>query len=272
MSSYPAHPPDFRDAAVAASEAALDELARRDPSLRQDPLRAGVSLCLRAPGGGEAVRRRLKWDVVLRLVLGFAGLLGGALLAGYAERSSKVAPSAVPRGPWLAVGVGCSVVGMVSLLGAVGATRRRVRRHVRGRLTLHQAGDAVVEVEPTETFSKMKAVSEDLGLLLLYPDRRCLVVEGLTHRYLVHARDVVAVREVPGSTTVGAGILYSAGGQPLDITLGHQSLWVELKRQTIGSGRDRVLEKIVKTLAPDGPPLPLGNALGTLYARGGGQS
>jgi hypothetical protein len=98
-----------------------------------------------------------------------------------------------------------------------------------------------------------------------------VVIEGLTHRYLIHARDVLVLRAVPGATTTGLGVCYQAGGQPLDITLGHQSLWVELKRQTIGAGRDGVLERVLKTLAPDELPSPPGHPPGHLYARGPGR-
>ena len=240
---------DFRDAPVAASELAVADAARANPSLASDPLRAGMSLCLRAPGDGQSVRRRLKWDVLARAVLGLGGLVGGAVLGVMHENHRDVFGFKVSGGVWLAVAVCCSLGGIFMLISAAGAARRKVRRHVAQRIRL-DGRPPIVELEETRTFSKMKAVTEDLGVVLMYPEQRCVVIEGVTHRYLIYAEDVVEVRPVPGPTTAGLGIHYLAAGEPLDITLTYQTVWMELKRQTIGARRNPMLEQIAATLQP----------------------
>jgi hypothetical protein len=147
----------------------------------------------------------------------------------------------------------CSVGGIGMMLTAAGAARRKVRRHVARRLQL-DGRHPIVELEDTTTFSKMKAVTEDLGVALAYPEQRCVVIEGISHRYLIYADDVTLLREVPGPTASGLGIQYLAAGERLDLTLTYQTVWAELKRQTIGARRNTVLEQIAAALRPLGVP------------------
>lgn len=255
--------PDFREQAVFVSEAALRELAASNPAAGE-PTQAGVSLCVRAPGDGQAVRRREKVSVILRLIFGFGGVAAGAILAAATSEKRGPPPLGLSRGRWLAVAMVCSLGGIGIMLDSAGAQRRRTRRHISSRLKLDGLKPPVVEVEETATYSKMKAVSEDVGLLLTYPETRCVVIEGLTHRYVIYANDVLLVRPVQGSTTIGLGIQYLVGSgkrAALDITLHRQSLWVELKKQTIGSQGDRVMDQVAEVLRPQAMPAPQPAAL-----------
>ena len=231
---------------------ALRELAAANPAAADDPTAAGLSLCVRAPGDGEAVRRRERVSVIFRLVVGFAGLLAGAVCGKVSTAAKDGSPPlGLGENAWLAVGGVGSVGGILLMLQAPHAQRRRARRHIDRRLRLDGLKPPVVEVEETATFSTMKAVSEDVGLLLLYPPQRCVVVEGLTHRYVIYADDVLWARPVHGASNVGLGIQYMVGGGvrlPLDITIYQQSVWVELKRQTVGSGRSRLMEEVLAIL------------------------
>jgi hypothetical protein len=247
---------DFRDQSVHASDLALREVAASNPAAANEPTLAGVSLCVRAPGDGQAVRRREKVGVILRLIFGFGGVLAGAVLASMSSEKRGPPPLGLGKGRWLAVGMVCSVGGIALMLDTPGSQRRRTRRHISSRLRLDGLKPPVVEVEDTATYSKMKAVSEDVGLLLMYPESRCVVIEGLTHRYVIYANDVLQVRPVQGATTTGLGIQYLVGGgrrAVLDITLHRQSLWVELKKQTIGSQRDAVMDQVAGLLGPQAP-------------------
>ena len=232
---------------------ALRELAASNPAAANEPTLAGVSLCVRAPGDGQAVRRREKVGVILRLIFGFGGLLAGAVLASLSSEKRGPPPLGLGKGVVLGAGVACSLGGIGLMLDTPGSQRRRTRRHISRRLRLDGLRPPVVEVEETATFSKMKAVSEDVGLLLTYPETRCVVIEGLTHRYVIYAADVLQARPVQGSTTTGLGIQYLVGGgrrAMLDVTLHRQSLWVELKKQTVGSTRDVVMEQVAALLQP----------------------
>jgi hypothetical protein len=210
------------------------------------------------------VRRRQKVSGFLRLIFGFGGVLSGAILASVSSRYRASPPLGLSHGVWLGIGMACSLSGIGIMLDAAASMRRRTRAHIRQRLKIEGVKAPVVEVEETATYSKMKAVSEDLGLLLMYPETRCVVIEGLTHRYVIYANDVLLVRPVQGATTIGLGIQYLVGSGkrvPLDITLHRQSLWVELKKQTIGSQDDAVMERVAQVLRPQGPPMPQPAAL-----------
>jgi hypothetical protein len=100
----------------------------------------------------------------------------------------------------------------------------------------------------------MKTVTEDLAVVLMYPEQRCLVIEGVTHRYIIYAEDAIEVRTVVGGTSGGLAIHYLAAGQPLDITLTYQTVWMELKRQTVGARRNSILEQVAATLQPPAQP------------------
>jgi hypothetical protein len=175
--------------------------------------------------------------------------VAGAVLGLMHEKRPDVFGFRMSGGSWLVVAMCCSLVGLYMMLSASGAARRKVRRHVAQRVRL-DGRPPIVELEETRTFSKMKAVTEDLGVVLMYPEQRCVVIEGVTHRYLIYAEDVVEVRPVAGPTSSGFGIHYLAAGEPLDITLTYQTVWMELKRQTVGAGRNPILEQIAATLQP----------------------
>jgi hypothetical protein len=241
---------DFRGPVAAASAALFDKLANKDPSLRRDPAHAGVSLCLPAEGDGEAARRRYKVVIILRLILGFAGIGLSLAVLRLTDKTSGPLRGYVTQNQALAIATACSLGGIFILISSGAAQRRFVMRRVGPRLGREFAGTRlpVFEIEDTTTFpTKMKAVTEDMGVLLLHPQRRCVIVEGLTHRYIIHAADVIQMRDIFGPNSVGLGILYRAAGVPLDITLRRISALVELKRKLTGSGKDWVTDRIART-------------------------
>lgn len=234
---------DFRQAAVAASEAILAQQGVT-PGGPADPVEAGVSYCIPAEGDGRAALRTLKWRVIVGLALGMAGLAGGAFLAVRAEKN----PDASTR--LLTLGTVCSASGMLLLFYGATVQRRLVRKVARDRITVPREGASkplVVSIEDGRTYEKMKAVPEDVGAVILHPGSHCVQIEGLTHRYMIYADDVdeMTVKKTPNSQALV--LRYRVGKASLHLALFYNGLGAELKRQTVG-GRNRGLEQIRATL------------------------
>ena len=249
VATQPSAKKDFRDAAVAASERVLAELARAQPAVMRDPFAAGMSLCLRVPGEGDDVRRQVKRRVVLCLILGGLGVLLGAGFAKLSESGRSRGVLGMSEHAVLAVAGLCSGTGFVLMIHGVRYGRRRARRAIAARLDIQSGTQAIdVEVEDASTYTVMKAVTEDLGVLLMYPAQQCVVIEGVTHRYLIYAADVTQLREVPGPYTTAVGIAYLAAGEPLDVTLKQQGVWAELRARMTPWSRNQLLKRIVAAL------------------------
>lgn len=226
MSTAEARGGDFRDAAVVAS---VDALAAC-PSV--DPMNAGSSYCLPA---GEDKRFALRGFALSRLrraALGTCGLLSAAALAWAADGN-----------PWgnRAEDVlnGVSVVvfagGVLVLLSAVLSKRRFLREHLGDRYDALVAIDSpfkayAVGIEDRATFSRTKLAPDDLSVVVVDADRQTLVIEGLSHRYLIQAHDILTMRKIAASSW-GLEIVYRCGSTPLAIVLTYEHGMRELIRR-----------------------------------------
>jgi hypothetical protein len=222
---------DFRDSAAEASRAALARLRC------SDPLAAGISLCLEAEGDGRATLRRLRRLTLVRLIAGFILMLVGAVIL-YAADVRKV-PWLNEKEEWLIPAAAAGVLGFLAIMSGPFLQRRFVMRHIRDRLAESDLGDsglppAGVEVEDSRTFQQPKVLPEDLARVLFDPDQRRLVIEGIVYRYVIYASDVIQMRAVKSSASLGLQIVYTAAGVPLGLTLIHDSLLSYLRRATIG--------------------------------------
>jgi hypothetical protein len=76
-----------------------------------------------------------------------------------------------------------------------------------------------VGVEDARTYRKRKMVIEDQGVCLLDPERRRVLLEGCAYRYVMCAKDVMAISPVSGYALSGARIRCRMSGQTLDVVL-----------------------------------------------------
>ena len=73
-------------------------------------------------------------------------------------------------------------------------------------------------LEDTATFDRPKVIPEDVGFMLLHPEQRCVQIEGLHCRYLIHADDVNLIL-MPPTKTRAVQITYHIGDVPLSLTI-----------------------------------------------------
>jgi hypothetical protein len=236
---------DFREAAVLESL----RLWEANPGRSAEDL--GISLVLPADESGPAWLRHIGRMTVVRLVLGIAGLLIGALLAAVSGAISQ--SIGVPSGMVIALAAPFSIGGIVILAANVIFARRTVRRGVGQRYLAVERHSTLrrplcVGVEDSRTFSKMKIAPEDMAWIAFDSASRRLLLEGLIFRYLIQAADVVSVEQVVGGASTGVQVVFRVGTAVVGITLQYDSVWNEFKKQTIGGGRDPLLQPIREAL------------------------
>jgi hypothetical protein len=235
---------DFRQAAVEESLRIIEA----NPGRPIDDL--GVSLVLPADVEGPARLRHIGRMTLLRLVLGLVGLALGALLAACEDRLNR--ELLVPQWLTIAVASVCSLGGMALLFASVFCVRWSVRRHLGERYEAvwrmsNLRAPLCVGVEDARTFTSMKLAPEDFAYIAFDAASRRLILEGLTFRYVILAKDVLSVSQASGATTTGVQIVFRVARVMIGITLQYDSVWNELKKQTIGRGQDPLIKPIQQT-------------------------
>jgi hypothetical protein len=76
-----------------------------------------------------------------------------------------------------------------------------------------------VGLEDGETHKKLKLVIEDEGVCLLDSEKRRLLIEGCSHRYVIYAGDVRSLEPVSGYAKSGVLLDCTVAGQDLKIML-----------------------------------------------------
>jgi hypothetical protein len=236
---------DFRQAAVEESQ----RLVRESGGLA--PQRLGVSLCLPIENPATDTMRRAKWGVILRAVAGILGLIAGGVLAAAYEKLAIVRQW--PPELIMSLAAALMAVGLLLMLSNPLLVRRLVQRSLGERYddALVPGGTLrpkVVGVEDSTTFHNVKAIPEDLSCAFFDEAGGLLRIEGILYRYFIRAADVILVEEVRGVTATGVRIVFRIGRATLAITLQHESLLHELRRQTIGAKHDPLWAPISRTL------------------------
>ena len=253
MSRTSAPKGDFRDTAVAASNAILSRW-RQDSgaSVDADPVESGLSYCVKADTDGRSVMRRLKRKTLAALILAF-GLIISAIFPLRADSLAKKRGTPYNETALVTLGA-CSVLGgMAALFYGVTVHGRLVRRVARDRISVEREGASrpvVITIEDGLTFEKAKAVPEDIGAVILHPASRCVQIEGVTHRYMIYADDVLEAECRKTPTNRALVIEYAIGSSSLRIALFDYRLSSEFKRQLIG-GRNRLFDRILAVLETD---------------------
>jgi hypothetical protein len=191
---------------------------------------------------------------LLRLVLGIAGLALGALLAALENVLSDrlLIPPPLRPGLVMTVAACCTFGGIGLLLASAFCVRRSVRRYLGERYEAVQRMSNLRQplcagVEDARTFTTMKIAPEDFAYIGFDAANRRVILEGVTFRYVIHAHDVLSVGQATGAATTGVQIVFRVARVIVGITLQYDSVWNELKKQTIGFGVDPLLKPIRQT-------------------------
>jgi hypothetical protein len=258
----PPAPADFRDGAVAASRALLD--TRKAPDVRT----VAHSLCLPAAEDGRRALKVMNWrKVVIQGVLfvGWVGfLLFGLAGGGMKDAQGKMTPLGETM---LFVGViGFGVLIVLNLIAMLGGDRiwkpllaGRLRRQP-GSLLEQGAGleSAVVRVEDARTYHKQKVSGEDLGIALFDRANRRVLLDGLSHRYVIRGEDVTSFWPVQAGEVISIRLDYRVGDTTLPLVLATTNPYVHLLWGLL-SAREvrRVIGRYTETLRCEpslGPP------------------
>jgi hypothetical protein len=206
---------DFRQAAVEASASALRDRGHREDA---DPLQVGVSYCLPAPTNVRMLRTLIKAYVLIGL-FSFLALFAIAGVMIFAGERWFGKDSSLP----LAIGLPCGFVGWVMMFALQYGERALAKRALRKRLPEIWADPTqrprIVRLENARTYNRPKIIADDFAGLLFHRESQCVQMEGLMHRYLIYAGDVVALHIVRAGFNEAVTVSYRAGGVQLDLTL-----------------------------------------------------
>ena len=222
MGGLPGGRGDFRGDAIAESLALLGQSA---------PEEIGISCCVPRGADGSSVRRRVKIVTVLSLVLliagvGFGGVVGFLMREHWMEENM----------PFLVFALACSVAGISMGLVPTVWERRVVRRFLREHVgdVWSDPGRRPIQVslEEAQTYGRPKILAEDIGVLMCHPEATCVVLEGVSCKYVIYGKDVVSLRLHDNSKTVL--VKYRIGQTALDVAIVPRSVGAEIKRQAQG--------------------------------------
>ena len=217
--------PDFRESAVKISTALLSGSARV-----LNPADLNRSLCLRADSN-PAAKLRSAARIELKLIVAAAVLMvGGAMIAAVSEapRNEAQRMSAKANPVMVVVGgtmFGIGLTGFVVALVAGTALRKQTLMRTLCRRTgavfgpEAQGATMVARIENAQTFHLMKSAPEDIGVCLFDQPRRRLLIEGISHRYVICGSDVTKLALLNSAQTTTLHLNYRVGDGELTLAL-----------------------------------------------------
>lgn len=237
---------DFRAEAIQASQ----RFCRAGTDA--DLLTIGRSLCIPVPGATKNDLFRPGLISLTALIIGFAGLIGGALLATGAQDGSGTATG--PDTARLTIAALCSIGGIATFFVGIFLASRWVWKTLDTRIDtlMHRPWTIPprrVNLEDARTFQKIKLRPEDMGIAFFDTERRRILIEGIRCRYVVLADDIEDFETVKAPGSVGSILAVNIDGAVLRIVLQQDSnLRFELRRQTIGGGTHPLHRDLEETL------------------------
>ncbi|MCX5662349.1 MAG: hypothetical protein NTW19_21935 [Planctomycetota bacterium] len=243
---------DFRDAAVAASEQRLATIEAERGREFPDPALAGISYCLPAGGDASSVVKTLRLIIAARLILCVITLPGLLLIVNlYAMSDSK--PTLDAQTVWL-LALAYVVCSFGLILSSFGATRSLIARHIRGRMAaaglapLDRALSAELE-EPGRIWS-FGMMADDRGYIVFHKQERRVQIEGLTHRYMIRAEDVVKVIDSGRSRRDWIRVRYTVANGELTLILRPDNLTAALGKASRYSPPHPIHRRLAECLLP----------------------
>jgi hypothetical protein len=208
---------------VAASFDLLDEQERAEPWL------VDASSCLPVEGADRRQVRSNAWGrlklQLLAIVIFFASLGLAAWGASLEDNAGKPTPAGMVL-MWVG-GIAAILDGILMLWTAFAADslqkrilrRRLIRRpgsflEVTGGLKTR-----LLRLENANTYHVAKTTPEDLCVCAFDPTHKRLLMEGITHRYVIRGDDVTSLWPLQSGPTISLQLAYRIGEEPLTVVL-----------------------------------------------------
>ncbi len=110
---------------------------------------------------------------------------------------------------------------------------------------------ANVGIENWETRERIKMIPEDEGICVLDAERRRLLIEGCSYRYIVYARDVYSLTPASGYAMSGVRMTCRMAGEKIDVILkvrGHGPIASLVQTFSPQTGATKLSKRITQTL------------------------
>jgi hypothetical protein len=232
---------DFRSHAVAESEA-LQRILPTGVSMEK----SGISYCLVRQPCFTRLRAPIKVTAVACGVLGLSGV-AAALIIGLSKSDMLAGNVSL-----LAMTICCFFGGILFLLVPTYVERWIVHHH----LSQHdddyetESGAKGIHIclEYAPTYSSIKLLAEDVGLIYFYPEDHYVKIDGLSYEYVVRSNNVVDLSLHSDCKSVL--LSYRVGEELLELAIAPRGVLPELMRQTVGSSRSLFL-KMQAALKPN---------------------
>ena len=228
MTPIDSDPADFRSQAVAASEA-LQRTLPRGVSLEKSQ----ISYCLVRQPCLTRLRAPIKVTAVACGVLGLSGVTAGGII-GLLKRDMLADNASL-----FAITICCFFGGILLMLLPTYVERWIVRHHLSQPDDDYDSGAESkgihISLEYALTYSSIKLLAEDVGLIYFHPEDHYVKIDGLSYEYVVQSKDVVDL----SLHSDGKSVLlsYRVGEELLELAIAPRGVLPELKRQTVGSSR-----------------------------------
>lgn len=218
---------DFRQRAAAESKALLSALP-----IGSSPEKCGVSYCIVREPDLSRLRTPIKIVTVTSPILSLLGAVTITVVFPHVHVTMTTALAA------------CCTVSLLMFL-PVFFERAIVYWH----LSKRHADGIHVALEYAPTYSPLKILAEDVGLLYVNREAHYVKISGLSYDYIIHSRDVSVLALHRNGKNIY--LSYRVGGEQLDFVVLPRSVLAEFKRVTVG-GTGILFEKLRDALSQKG--------------------
>ena len=196
------------------------------------------------------------WRKLTVHILFFLGAFG-SLMAGLAGSQLKD-----PLGKVTPLGRDLEIFGLIGffsfdvlfLVFALGGDRiwkpflaHRLRGHADSLLNEAEGlRSRVLRVEDARTYHRQKVAGEDLVIALLDPENRRIMLEGLSHRYVIRGEDVTCFWPLQAHSVISIRIDYMIADEKLALVLATTNPWFHFFH---GAFAEATVKRLVTSLS-----------------------
>lgn len=216
---------DFRDAAVAES----DRIFAAYGPAAAGAIEASMCLATSEPNAIAWLKRVARLELycafafIASLAVAFVLMWVNTGVRNGGAASLPVSPRTLgllSLGSWVLVVAVMATMMFLTPVVMKALLRRRIAARGDSQLRRASSGRLVfMRIEDPKTFHISKSAPEDLVICRLDVAGRQLLIEGVTHRYVIRSRDVVRVKPVVFGTGRNAEVTYRVGNVELSLVL-----------------------------------------------------